>query len=192
MDKEPLMALAPTWAGKYKEASEKYGKLSKENSGYQEKIANIQFGLSGIDSPPDATFSLRLADGVVKGYEYNGTLAPIKTTYFGLYDRYYSNDGKFPWELPARWLNPPAELLKAPLNFVCTADIIGGNSGSPIINKDQQVVGLVFDGNMESLPGYFIFDDTLNRTVGVHAGGIAAAVKYIYKADRLLKELNAE
>lgn len=192
LDKEPLMALAPVWSSKYKEATDKYAKLSKENTAYQEKIANIQFSLSGVDSPPDATFSLRLSDGIVKGYEYNGTEAPYKTTYYGLYDRYFSNNGKFPWNLPSRWENPTSDLLKAPLNFVCTADIIGGNSGSPVINTKQQIVGLVFDGNMESLPGYFIFDDTLNRTVAVHAGGIVAAVKYIYKADRLLKELNAK
>lgn len=81
------------------------------------------------------------------------------------------------------------ELLKSPLNFVCTADIIGGNSGSPVINAKQEVVGLVFDGNIESLPGYFIYDNTYNRTVAVHAGGIAAALRYIYKADRIIGEI---
>ncbi len=73
-----------------------------------------------------------------------------------------------------------------------TADIIGGNSGSPVINQNAEVVGLVFDGNIESLPGYFIYDSDFNRTVSVHAGGIVAALKYIYKADRLLPELNAD
>ena len=150
---------------------------------------NLQFSLSGLSSPPDATFSLRIADGVVKGYDYNGTTAPVFTTYYGLYNRHYSHGQKYPWNLPEKWLNPPAELLKAPLNFVCTADIIGGNSGSPVINKNQEVVGLVFDGNIESLPGYFIFDNTYNRTVSVHSGGIAAAMRYIYKADRILEEL---
>ena len=84
------------------------------------------------------------------------------------------------------------ELLKSPLNFVSTTDIIGGNSGSPVINQNAEVVGLAFDGNIESLPGYFIFDDELNRTVSVHSGGIAAAIKYIYKANRLFSELNID
>jgi hypothetical protein len=106
-----------------------------------------------------------------------------------LYDRFASNDGKFPWSLPERWKNPPAELLRSPLNFVSTNDIIGGNSGSPIINKKGEAVGLVFDGNIESLPGNFIYDPVANRTVSVHAGGIIAALKYIYKADRIVKEL---
>ncbi len=189
---EPLLKMANSFVPRYREASAKMGQLSQENRGYQQKISNLTFQLSGLTSPPDATFSLRLADGVVKGYDYNGTTAPVFTTYFGLYDRHYSNNGEYPWNLPDRWKNPPMELLKSPLNFVCTADIIGGNSGSPVINTNQEVVGLVFDGNIESLPGYFIFDDTYNRTVSVHAGGIAAAVKYIYKAERLYQELNIE
>ena len=162
------------------------------NSQLEEQISNLQFQLTCLKSPPDATFSLRLADGVVKGYEYNGTTAPYMTTYFGLYDRHYSHGRVFPWNLPERWLNPSLDLLRSPLNFVCTADIIGGNSGSPIINTNKEVVGLAFDGNIESLPGYFIFDDTHNRTVGVHSAGILAALRYIYKANRLLTELKAE
>ena len=190
LNKEPLLVFANTMVPKYKEASSIRAKLAKENAQYEEKIMNLQYSLSGVSSPPDATFSLRIADGIVKGYEYNGTEAPYFTTFYGLYDRHYSHGQKFPWNLPERWLNPPAELLKQPMNFVCTADIIGGNSGSPVINTNQEVVGLVFDGNIESLPGYFIYDSTYNRTVSVHAGGIAAALKYIYKADRILKELS--
>jgi hypothetical protein len=189
---EPLLVMANAFVPRYREASAKFSELNSKAKEYEEKIANLSFQLSGLTSPPDATFSLRLADGVVKGYEYNGTTAPVFTTYFGLYDRHYSNNGEYPWNLPKKWMDPPMELLKSPLNFVCTADIIGGNSGSPVINSEREVVGLVFDGNIESLPGFFIFDETSNRTVAVHAGGIAAAVKYIYKADRLYDELNIE
>lgn len=192
LDKEPLMALAQVFPQKIREAAGASRQVNQENATLQEKVMNISFQVSGISSPPDATFSLRLADGVVKGYEYNGTTAPYKTTYFGLYDRYYSNDQEDPWGLPERWKNPPMELLKSPLNFVSTTDIIGGNSGSPVINQNSEVVGLAFDGNIESLPGYFIFDDEYNRTVSVHSGGIIAALKYIYKATRLLPELNAQ
>jgi len=192
LDKEPLMKISEIFVPKFMEAAGKMRAISQENKELEKKVMNLSFQLSGVSSPPDATFSLRLSDGVVKGYEYNGTEAPYKTTFYGLYDRYYSNDGEYPWNLPERWLNPSSDLLKQPMNFVCTADIIGGNSGSPVINKDAEVVGLVFDGNIESLPGYFIFDDEYNRTVAVHAGGIVAALKYVYKAERLLPELNAE
>lgn len=192
LDQEPLMAFSNAMVPSYRESGAKMRAINAENGELQKKIANLQFQISGASTPPDATFSLRISDGIVKGYEYNGTVAPYQTTYFGLYDRHYSNGQKYPWNLPEKWKNPPLELLKAPMNFVSTTDIIGGNSGSPIINKNAEVVGLAFDGNIESLPGYFIYDDEYNRTVSVHAGGIVAALKYIYKAERLLPELNAE
>ena len=86
-------------------------------------------------------------------------------------------------------MDPPMDLLKSPMNFINTCDIIGGNSGSPVVNMKRETVGLVFDGNIESLPGKFIFDEKSNRTVAVHAGGIVAALRYIYKADRIVSEL---
>ncbi len=92
--------------------------------------------------------------------------------------------------MPEKWQNPPANFnLSTPFNFVATADIIGGNSGSPVINKNQEVVGLIFDGNIESLPGDFIFEEQKNRAVAVHSAGILEALEKIYKADRLVKEL---
>lgn len=189
---DPMLVAARKIGPAFTQAQTKVAALNKDNTTWQEKVVRAQFALSGTNTPPDASFSLRFADGVVKRFDYNGTTAPYKTTFYGLYDRHFSNDGEFPWNLPTRWMNPPVELLKSPMNFVSTNDIIGGNSGSAIINKNKEVVGLVFDGNIESLPGYFIYDSKSNRTVSVHAGGIAAAIKYIYKADRLLKELNIE
>ncbi len=176
----------------YQMAGQAFGGSSKARKGMEEKVANAVFQVNGDNLPPDATFTLRISDGVVKGYNYNGTQAPYKTSYFGLYDRHYSNNGEFPWSLPEKWKNPPMDLLKAPVNFVSTNDIIGGNSGSAIINGKQEAIGLIFDGNIESLPGNFIYEPTLNRAVSVHAGGIAAALRYIYKADRLLNELVGE
>lgn len=154
------------------------------------ELGRARFEVYGTSIPPDATFSLRIADGVVTSYEYNGTEAPVYTTYYGLYDHYYSYRGRTDWDLPERWLNPPASFdLSTPLNFVMTADIIGGNSGSPVLNLDLEVVGLVFDGNIESLPGDFIYVPTSNRSVAVDARGILEALRAMYDADRLVLEL---
>ena len=153
-------------------------------------IGRARFEVSGTAVPPDATFSLRLADGVVSGFPYNGTVAPAFTTFYGLYDRHHSNPGAEEWALPARWTGPPAGFdLSTPLNFVSTADIIGGNSGSPVVNRDLEVVGLVFDGNIDSLPGDYIYIPDLNRSVAVDARGILEALEEIYGAGRIVQEL---
>ncbi len=187
---DPLLDASRVYLPKYNEAVSAFQTSTPKRRALEAKIANAVFKVKGSDLPPDATFTLRLADGVVKGYDYNGTTAPYKTTFFGLYDRYYSFNKQYPWSLPAKWNNPPTELLAAPLCIVSTNDIIGGNSGSPLINKNKEIVGLIFDGNIESLPGNFIFDEVSNRTVSVHSGGMYAALKHIYKADRLANELS--
>jgi hypothetical protein len=155
-----------------------------------EKLGRAIFEVYGTSIPPDASFTLRISDGVVKGFPYNGTVAPPITTYYGLYDRYYSFDKEFPWSLPERWQNPPAEFdLKTPFNFVTTNDIIGGNSGSPVVNMKGEVVGLAFDGNIQSLPGLFIFAEEENRCVALHSAGMIEAIKDMYKVPRLSDEL---
>jgi hypothetical protein len=148
------------------------------------------FEVYGTSIPPDATFTLRIADGVVQGFPYNGTIAPPVTTFYGLYDRYYSFNQEFPWSLPDNWKTPPAEFnLETPYNFVSTNDIIGGNSGSPVINIKSEIVGLAFDGNIQSLPGNFIFTTEENRTVSVHSAGMFEAIQDLYRAERLSNEL---
>lgn len=189
---DPLLDAARIIVPKYNEAVTAFQSSTPRRRALESRIANSVFAVKGNNLPPDATFTLRLADGVVKPYNYNGTTSPYKTTFYGLYDRYYSYNEKYPWGLPSKWQNPPTELLKAPLNFVATRDIIGGNSGSPIVNRNKEAVGLIFDGNIESLPGNFIYDDVSNRSVCVHAGGILAALKYIYRADRLHMELSGK
>lgn len=191
-DDDGMLEAARILIPRFHEASTAFQSSTADRKLLEQKIAKQAFNVFGNSLPPDATFTLRISDGVIKGYEYNGTLAPPFTTYYGLYDRYYSNKGEFPWALPKRWLNPSLEFLKSPFNTVSTNDIIGGNSGSPLINKKKEVVGLIFDGNIESLPGNFIFDEKLNRTVSVHAGGIYAALKYIIKADRIVAELDGQ
>lgn len=155
-------------------------------------LGRARFAVYGTEVPPDATFSLRLADGVVTGYDYNGTVAPPYTTFYGMYDRYYGflDDPTSEWELPERWLNPPASFdLETPMNFVSTADITGGNSGSPVINSNLEIVGLIFDGNIESLSGDYIYLPDKNRAVSVDARGMIEALDDIYGADRLVLEL---
>ena len=163
----------------------------------REEILNQMLGealyaVYGDAIPPDATGTLRLADGIVKGYDYNGTRAPIKTTFYGALDRYYSFDKKFPFNLPSYWENLPSEFdLSTPLNFVSTNDIVGGNSGSAVLNINAEVVGLAFDGNIESLPNNFIYTTEANRTVSVSALGMIEAIRDLYKAEKLSDEIIA-
>ncbi len=174
------------------ELQNKIKELSSADATYSQELGKALFEVYGTSIPPDATFTLRISDGVVKGYPYNGTIAPPFTTFYGLYDRYYSFDKKYPYNLPKDWQNPPADFkLETPMDFVATNDIIGGNSGSPVINEKAQIVGLAFDGNIESLPGNFIFTTEANRTVAVHSAGMMEAIKDLYKATRLSDELQA-
>ncbi|MCI0390816.1 MAG: S46 family peptidase [Acidobacteria bacterium] len=155
-----------------------------------EKIGLARFAVYGKTIYPDANFTLRLSYGTVKGYPMNGTIAPPKTTFYGLYDRAYSFDQKPPFDLPARYRERRERLnLATPLDFVTTNDIIGGNSGSPVINRNAELVGLIFDGNMESLVGRFIYDDTANRAVAVHSASMIEALRKIYDAGALADEL---
>lgn len=177
-----------------KETVEKIQKRNKElldlEDSYSSQLGKALFEVYGTSIPPDATFTLRISDGVVDGFPYNGTVAPPFTTFFGLYDRYYSFNKEFPWNLPDRWITPPADFdLSTPFNFVSTNDIIGGNSGSPVINKNAEIVGLAFDGNIQSLPGNFIFRTEENRTVSVHSKGMIEAIDKVYKLKRLSSEL---
>ncbi|HET9180109.1 MAG TPA: S46 family peptidase, partial [Terriglobia bacterium] len=124
-----------------------------------EKIGKARFAVYGKSTYPDATFTLRLAYGTVKGYPMNGTEAPPHTTFYGLYDRAYSFGLKPPFNLPGPWMRSEDKLdLKTPLDFVTTCDVVGGNSGSPVINSDGSLVGVIFDGNIESLVGYFVYN----------------------------------
>lgn len=160
----------------------------EERSG--EELGKARFAVYGKTTYPDATFTLRLSYGQVKGYPMNGTKAPSKTTFYGLYDRAYSFDLKPPFNLPARYAEGKSKLdLATPLDFVTTNDIIGGNSGSPVINRAGEIVGLIFDGNIESLVGDFVYSGETNRAVAVHTAAMTEALRKLYGTSAVLKEL---
>jgi len=157
------------------------------------QIAKAKFAVEGTSTYPDATFTLRLSFGQVKGYMENGKTVPFETTFAGLYERAAEHKNKEPFDLPRRWEERKDKLdLKTPFNFVCTADIIGGNSGSPVINKNAEVVGLIFDGNIQSLVLDYAYTDVVARAVAVHSQGIIEALRKVYDADDIADEMTGK
>ncbi len=154
------------------------------------KLAEARFAIYGTEVYPDATFTLRLAFGVVKGYTEEGKQIPPWTTFTGLYERAQEQGNRDPFELPQRWIERKSRLdLNTPFNFVSTADIIGGNSGSPLVNRHGELVGIIFDGNIQSLVLDFLYTEQQARAVAVHSASIVEALRRVYDADRIVKEL---
>jgi hypothetical protein len=154
------------------------------------KIAHALFEEQGTKLYPDATFTLRLSYGAVKGYRENGKWVPPFTTLGGLYARSNQFHHAFPYNLPPRWMSRRAALNpRTPFNFVSTNDIIGGNSGSPTINKNRELVGLIFDGNIQSLVGNFEYDESINRSISVDVRAMLEVLRKIFKADTIADEL---
>jgi hypothetical protein len=153
-------------------------------------IAKARFAQSGFTQPPDATFTLRLSYGQVKGYQENGKAIPFDTNIGGAYEHAAEHNNQSPYNLPQSWMDAKSKLkLNTPLNFVSTADIIGGNSGSPTVNKKAEVVGIIFDGNIQSLPWNFAYSDKQARAVSVDSRGIQEALRKVYGATALADEL---
>ncbi len=153
-------------------------------------VARAIFKLKGTSIPPDATGTLRLSFGVVKGYVEDGKKIPFQTTFAGLYRKAQEKNFQAPWSLPEQWLQKKQLLnLNTPLNFVATVDSIGGNSGSPVVNRKGELVGVLFDGNIQSLPTRFVYEDKIARSVMVHADGIIEALLKVYNARPLVDEL---
>jgi hypothetical protein len=154
------------------------------------QIGKARYAIEGPNHYPDATSTLRLAFGTVKGYEENGHSIPFETTFAGLYERAAEQKYRPPFELPERWLAGKSKFnLTTPFNFICTADIIGGNSGSPVVNRNGELVGIIFDGNIQSLVADFIYTEQQARAVAVHSSAIIEAFRQVYDAGSLADEL---
>ncbi len=191
---DPMIVAArrfdPIWRANYKHIRDSESSVLVPA---EEKLGKARFAVYGKNAYPDATFTLRLSYGTVDGYPYNGTVAPPFTTYYGLFDRSASFSNKPPFNLTGKEAAALSKLdLSTPLDFVCTADIIGGNSGSPVIDRQGQIVGLIFDGDIESLAGDFVYDGTKNRAVAVHTAGMIEALRKIYNAGALADELEGK
>lgn len=187
---DPFISFILKTRDELKELRKQSKEASDTESVLNDLLGQAMLAIYGTTIPPDANFTLRLSDGVLKSFPYNGTKAIERTTFYGLYDRYYGAEGKYPWNLPERWSTVPKDLnLNTPFNFISTNDIVGGNSGSAIINKNAEVVGLAFDGNVNSIIGNFIFMPRDNRTVAVASQAMLEAFHNVYKAERLYKEL---
>ena len=167
-------------------------KIQSVESRAGQKIAEARFAVYGKSAYPDANFNLRLEYGTVLGYEEDTTLVPYKTTFYGLYERAAAFGEKPPFNLPPRWRDGRSKLdLATPYNFVYTADTIGGNSGSPVINRDAEICGINFDSNVQKLPNRYLYIDEAegSRAVGVHSAGIIEGLRKLYGADALVAEL---
>jgi hypothetical protein len=156
------------------------------------KIANARFAQGGFNEPPDATFTLRLAYGVVRGYTENARPIPYFTTFAGVYQHAAEHGNEPPYRLPEGWMTSKSKLnLDTPVDFVATADTIGGNSGSPLVNQAGEIVGVNFDRNMQALPRNFFFEDKVGRNISVDVRGIQEALRHMYDATALADELIA-
>ncbi|MFN7587592.1 MAG: S46 family peptidase [Planctomycetota bacterium] len=187
---DPAMVAARTIRPLQLRNQREQARLDAAEAGLGERLARLLFAVYGDDVSPDATFTLRWSDGRVAGYPYNGTLAPWRTVFHGLFARAAEFDGVHPFDLPSEWLLAKDRIdLRAPVDFVCTVDSTGGNSGSPVVNADLELVGLLFDGNIESIGNEFLYGERVERSVCVHPLGIVEALRKVYAAPRLLREL---
>ena len=154
------------------------------------QLAELRFKAFGNTVAPDATFTLRLAFGTVKGYDVGGEKLPFHTTFGSAFDRSLKLGGKEPFDLPKRWLDGKAKLdLTTPFNFVSTADTIGGNSGSPVLNRAGELVGVNFDRNRHGLVRNFVYTDVQARHIAVHCQAVLEALRKLYPTESLVKEL---
>ncbi len=187
---DPMLDLARAIDPAARAVRKQWDELDETQQQAYAKIATARFALEGTSDYPDATFTLRLSYGPVEGYEEFGKHVPAYTDLAGLYQRSAEHGNKPPFDLPPRWIAAKGKLdLKTPFNFVSTADIIGGNSGSPVVNKAGEFVGIIFDGNLQSLPLDYAYSDKRARAVSVDSRAILEALEKVYDAGPLAAEL---
>ena len=188
---DPMIELARLVDGPAREARKTFEAQDEAKQQAYAEIAKARFALEGTSTYPDATFTLRLSYGPLKGYEEDGKQIPALTNFAGLYQRAAEHNNQPPFNLPKRWIDRKSKLnLNTPLDFVTTADIIGGNSGSPVVNKAGEFVGIIFDGNIQSLALDCIFSDKQARAVSVDSATITEALRKVYDANALVDELS--
>lgn len=187
---DPMIQLAKVVDAEIRHYRTITDQLDEQDKQAYAKIAEARFAVLGTSTYPDATFTLRLAFGPVVGYEQDNQKIPAWTTLGGAFDHESAHKGQDDYNLPESWKKAKGRLnATTPFNFVSTADIIGGNSGSPVVNKNNELVGLIFDGNIQSLTADFIYSDKQSRSVSVHSSAIREALKMVYGAEHIVNEL---
>jgi len=190
---DPMIDLARLVDGPARNARKIYDAQEETKKQAYSEIAKARFAIEGTSSYPDATFTLRLSYGTVRGYEQDGKQIPAFTDFAGLYQRSTEHDNKSPFDLPQRWIDKKSKLdLSTHFNFVSDADIIGGNSGSPVVNKAAEFVGIIFDGDIQSLVLDCIYTDKQARAVSVDSAAITEALRKVYDANALADELEGK
>jgi hypothetical protein len=187
---DPLIQFFRAIAPEYRELRETQDELDEIQRQAYAQIDEAKVALEGTSGYPDATFTLRLAFGLVKGYEEEGRKVAPWTTMGGAFEHEAAHEAKDPWQLPQTWHKAQKQIEEStPLNFVCTADIIGGNSGSPVINSAGELVGVIFDSNIQGLTASYLYDAEIARAVCVHSGAVREALRNIYGAGELAEQL---
>ena len=186
---DPALVAARVIARLMQQNKEREARIEATESALASRLAKLLFSVYGDEVAPDATGTLRWSDGRVAGYEYNGTLAPWRTVFHGMFARSAEFDGASPFDLPREWLLAKDRIdMLAPVDFVCTVDSTGGNSGSPVVNRRLELTGLLFDGNIESVANRFLYGERVERSVCVHPQAIVEALQ-VYGATRILREI---
>ena len=187
---DPLIKLARLMEPTMREQRKLSEALSERERQAYAKISTATNTIQGTGTYPDATFTLRLAFGTVRNYQENGETVPAWTTMGGAFKHQADHGSKGDWRLPSSWTGAKDKIAsETPFNFVCTADIIGGNSGSPVVNKAGEFVGIIFDGNIQSLTGDYLYTDEVSRATSVAGAAIRESMRTIYGAEKLANEL---
>ena len=187
---DPMIVLARSVEEEYRRLRSENERIAESERQAYARVSEAVTAIEGTGGYPDATFTLRLAFGEVKGYIEDGKEIPATTDFAGAYQHALDHAGQQDFDLPKSWLDAESKVnLKTQLNFVCTADIIGGNSGSPVVNREGELVGLIFDGNIQSLTSDYLYSDEQGRAVSVAGVGIIEALIAIYDADDLADQI---